>query len=189
MAFDWTKLDGYREDMTLEEKVALLDNFNFESEPGKDYGRLKARFDQTSSELAAVKKQLKEKMTEDERKEAERIATEEATKKELDELRRERAVYQFQQRFAEEKYDAKSAAAMAEALAAGNTDDMFKALRAANDAMTKAIKAELLANTPKPASGGDPEVKDSDSVALAKQIGGQRAAADKLANDIVNHYK
>ena len=26
MAFDWTKIEGYREDMTAEEKLALLDN-------------------------------------------------------------------------------------------------------------------------------------------------------------------
>jgi len=27
MAFDWTKVEGYREDMTAEERVALLENY------------------------------------------------------------------------------------------------------------------------------------------------------------------
>ena len=27
MAFDWTKVDGYKEDMTNDEKVALLEKF------------------------------------------------------------------------------------------------------------------------------------------------------------------
>ena len=26
MAFDWTKIEGYREDMTADEKLALLEN-------------------------------------------------------------------------------------------------------------------------------------------------------------------
>ena len=28
MAFDWTKVEGYKEEMTPEEKLALLDNYN-----------------------------------------------------------------------------------------------------------------------------------------------------------------
>ena len=27
MAFDWTTVDGYREDMSADEKLALLDNY------------------------------------------------------------------------------------------------------------------------------------------------------------------
>ena len=87
MAFDWTKVEGYKEDMSDAEKIALLANFNM-PEPGIP----KATFDKVSSELAGVKKQLREKQTEEERKEAERLAADEATKTELETLRREKAL-------------------------------------------------------------------------------------------------
>ena len=91
MAFDWNQLEGYKEDMTPEEKIALLENYdppapkndpaptpnpapNPDPTPAPKGGATvsKAQFDKVASELAAVKKQLRGKMTEDEQKEYER---------------------------------------------------------------------------------------------------------------------
>lgn len=69
---DITKLDGYREDMTVEEKLELLNNYEI-PEPSKEGLIDKALFDKTSSELALAKKQLKEKLTDEEKKAQELI--------------------------------------------------------------------------------------------------------------------
>ena len=64
MKIDLTKIEGYREDMTAEEKLALLDKYEA---PGADYtGYIKKdTFDKTASELAEAKRKLKEKQTEE----------------------------------------------------------------------------------------------------------------------------
>ena len=75
MAFDWTSIEGYREDMTADEKLALLDSYEAPKDnpappkdnpnpdpapaPAPSKGMVsKAQFDKVSSELAAVKKHL-----------------------------------------------------------------------------------------------------------------------------------
>ena len=92
MAFDWTKIEGYREDMTAEEKLALLDNDpapdptpapkpDPKPDPAPKPGVVsKAAYDKVASELAAAKKQLRAKMTQDEQDEADRLAAETAMK-------------------------------------------------------------------------------------------------------------
>lgn len=187
MAFDWAKVEGYREDMTPEEKIALLASY---VEPQTDgAAKWKAQFDKASSELAAAKKQLKAKQTEEEQKEAERAENEKKVLDELNELRKERTVNQYKQSFMEQKYDAETAEAMAKAIADGDMSGMFKALKKGNEGMEQTIKTELLRGTPKP-GGGDPDSeKLSDGEALAKKIGGMRAAADKATSDVLSHYK
>ena len=61
---DVSKIEGY-ENMTPEQKIAALEGFDT---PDPDYSGYvkKDVFDKTASELAGVKKQLKEKMTDDE---------------------------------------------------------------------------------------------------------------------------
>ena len=72
MAFDWSKIEGYREGMTDAEKLELLEKVGL---PEPTQGMIeKVKFDKVTSELADMKKQLKERMTEDERKESERQA-------------------------------------------------------------------------------------------------------------------
>lgn len=187
MAFDWAKVDGYREDMTPEEKIALLASY-VEPQTG-EATRWKTQFDKVSSELAATKKQLKAKQTEEEQKDAERAEKEKEILEELNELRRERTVNQHKQSFMEQKYDSETAEAMAKAIADGDMEGMFKALKKGNEGMEQTIKTELLRSTPKPKTGDHDHEELSDGEALAKKIGGMRAAADKATNDVLSHYK
>ena len=67
MKIDTSKISGYG-DMTLEEKLAALEGFEYES-PAPDMGeiqRLKDAVSRANSEAAEYKKQLKAKMTDDE---------------------------------------------------------------------------------------------------------------------------
>ena len=61
---DVTQIEGY-ETMTAEEKLKALEEFDV---PDPDYSGFvkKEQFDKAASELATAKKQLREKMTEDE---------------------------------------------------------------------------------------------------------------------------
>ena len=63
---DISKIDGYA-DMTPEQKIATLEAFETEDPDYSGYVK-KDIFDKTASELAAKKKELNEKLTEDEQK-------------------------------------------------------------------------------------------------------------------------
>ena len=67
MAFDFTQLDGFKPEMTADERLALLDKYE---PPKADFtGYIqKPTFDKVASELAEAKRLLKAKMTEDEQK-------------------------------------------------------------------------------------------------------------------------
>ena len=73
MKLDISKIEGYA-DMTPEQKLAALEGYEI---PDPDYSGFvsKETFDRTASELAAKKKELAAKMTEDEKqKQAEQEA-------------------------------------------------------------------------------------------------------------------
>ena len=72
-------IEGY-ENMTAEEKLAALEAMDI-----PDVDKMKSALDKATSEAAGYKKQLRERMTEDEAKEAERAAREAAIQKELEE--------------------------------------------------------------------------------------------------------
>jgi len=186
MAFDWSKIEGYREGMTDAEKLELLEKVGL---PEPTQGMIeKVKFDKVSSELADMKKQLKERMTEDERKESERQAADAALREELETLRRERAFEKHKASFLAQKYDAADAEAMAKALVDNDTDSLFKALTKANDAAEKNLRAELLKGTPPPPTSGKEQPEKSDAIKLAEKLGEADAQAAKAANDGLAHY-
>ena len=186
MAFDWTKVEGYREDMTDAEKIALLEKFSMPSSGGDMIA--KSQFDKVSSELAAAKKQLKERMTEDERKEEERNAADAAMREELANLRQERAFEKHKASFLAQKYDVADAEAMAKALVDGDSDGLFKALSKANATAEKNLRAELMKGTPTPPSGGETKEEKSDAIKLAEQLAAADAQTAKAANDGLAYY-
>lgn len=150
---DITKIEGYAETMTAEEKLALLAKYET---PSPDYtGWIKKdSFDKTASELAEARKQLKAKMTEDERKEAERAASEAATKAELEALRKEKAVSESKAQFLALGYEEKLAAETAKALAGGDMEKVFANQKVHIENVRKIERAAALAGDPKPPAGG-----------------------------------
>lgn len=185
MAFDWTQVEGYRDDMTAEEKVELLTSF--EQKPSDDGKKWKEQFDKASSELAATKKQLRAKMTEDEQREAERAANDAAMKEELEKYRKNDAIRSSKVSLMGMGYDESMADEMADALYNGDNKAIFEAMKKHNEAMQKAMKEEILRGTPTP-PGGDQGESKSGAAMLAERIGKERATADKAANDIISNY-
>jgi len=190
MAFDWSAVEGFNENMTAEEKLALLDNY----EPPKPAEQevkaddtlndnvkqnfkgyvAKAQFDKLSSELAAAKRELKSRMTVEEAKEADRVAAEEALRNELDELRREKKVAANKASFLARGYDDALAEEAAIALTDGDTDTVFALMAKQQTATEKALRAQILKETPAPPSGDnytDEAAKKAEEEKLRKYFG------------------
>jgi uncharacterized membrane protein YukC len=152
MAFDFTKLTGYKPEMTADEKLALLDKY--ETPPADYTGYIKKdTFDKTASDLAEAKRQLKAKQTEDEQKEAARLEAETAIKTELETLRKENAITKSKAEFLALGYDDTLATDTAKALADGDMPKVFANQKAHIENVKKAERAAALADDPKPPAG------------------------------------
>lgn len=175
MAFDWTKLEGYREDMTADEKLALLDNAPDpepeltpapapapKADPKPGYVS-KAQFDKTASELAALKKQMRSRMSEDEVKAEEARIANEAMQEELKTLRREKTVSAHKATFLGLGYDEAEADKMAVALTDGETDELFAGMKRRSVVAEKAMREKILKDTPVPPAGTDPNKAEKEA--------------------------
>lgn len=158
MAFDWSTVEGYKEDMTAEEKLALLDGWTAPQPESQQPINMKGyvakkQFDDLASELAAAKRQLKSKMTEEEAREADRLAHEEAIENELKVLRREKTISSHKASFLAQGYDDALASEAAEALADGDTDQVFALMGKYKVTAEKALRQQILKEVPVPPPG------------------------------------
>ena len=142
------KIENY-ESMTPEEKLAALEAYD----PEKDGFVSKATFDKTSSEAAAYKKQLREKQSDEEAKAAKEAEEKAALLARVEELEKEKKVGTYVNAYLALGYDEKAAKATAEALAKGDMETVFANHKTHNETREKTLRAELLKQTPPPASG------------------------------------
>ena len=179
MSFDWTKIAGYREDMTADEKLALLDTQEednqppAEPEPEKQAPTQpepeqqptikpapnmisKVQFDKVASELAKVKKELRARMSAEEQKEADRMANDEAMRLELEALRREKTLSNYKASYLSQGYDERTAEDAATALADGDMDTVFSLMKKQAITTEKALRAKILKEIPVPPAGETP---------------------------------
>ena len=161
MAFDWTKLEGYREDMTAEEKVALMESYEAPAAPDTSKLIAKTQFDKVASELAEAKKQLRARMTEDEQREETRKTQEAEIMAELESLRKDKKLSTFKASYLAQGYDEENATAAATAMVEDDTDALFAIMRKQASLSEKALRAQLLKETPVPPAGDgdDSEVR------------------------------
>lgn len=151
-------IDGY-EAMTPEQKVAALEAY----EPDMSGFVSKATFDKTASDLAAAKKSLRDRMSEDEAKAAKAAEEHAALLARVQELEQERAVSGYANAYLAMGYSEKLAKTAASALAKGDMDAVFKAQREHAAAREQALRAELLQKTPTPPAGDPaPAMKKED---------------------------
>ena len=189
MAFDWNNVEGYREDMSAEEKLALLDNYeatkqtepeqiieptpepktapkqNTEQTAPKAEKRpgyvSKQEFDKLASDYAAAKRQLRSKMSEDEQREADRQAEIAAREEELKSLRREKTLSMHKASFMGLSLDEKLANEAATALVDGDSDGLFDVLKRYQVGYEKSLRSKILAETPKPPASTDPNGEEA----------------------------
>ena len=154
---DTSKIEGYAE-MTPEQKVAALEAFSM---PDPDYSGYvkKDVFDKTASELAQTKKDLKARMTEEERAKAEHDAELAEYKTKYEELQKEKNIAKNRAEFISAGYDEALAQETAEALEKGDYATVFKNQKAVIENVKKIAKGEAAAKIPTPAGKADEGAK------------------------------
>ena len=138
------------ENMTPEEKVAAYEAY----EPDMSGFVAKSVFDKTASDLAAAKKSLKERMTEDEAKAVKDAEERAALLARVQELEQKEAISTYMTSYLAMGYDEKTAKSSAEALAKGDMETVFANQKKHSENREKNLRAELLKQTPPPAGGG-----------------------------------
>lgn len=150
---DVTKIEGYK-DMTPEQKLAALEAFEIEAPDYSGYVK-KDVFDKTASELAAKKKELNEKLSEDEKTKQKEQEEREELQSKYEKLLHESEVSKFKAKLLGMGYDEKLADETAEAMVSGDTDKVFANQKKHLDNVEKKVRAEALKDTPKPTPDGD----------------------------------
>lgn len=142
------QIENY-ESMTPEEKVAALEAY----EPDMSGWVAKSVADKHASEAADYKKKWREAMSEDEAKKAQEAEEKQALIDRAEKAERELGVINYEKAYLAMGYDEKLARSSAEALARGDMDAVFKNQKIHADTREKALRTELLKNTPPPAAG------------------------------------
>lgn len=150
---DITKINGYA-DMTAEQKIAALEAYETEDPDYSGYVK-KDVFDKTASELAAKKKELSEKLTEDEKAKQKEQEEREDLQAKYDKLLHESEVSKFKAKLLGMGYEEKLADETAEAMVSGDTEKVFANQKKHLDSVEKKVRAEALKDTPKPTGDGE----------------------------------
>lgn len=162
MKIDVTKIEGYA-DMTAEEKLKALEEFDMPDPDFSGYVK-KDLYDKTASELAAKKKELKDKLSDDEKEKLEREQAAQELQSNYDKLLRETNISKATARYLALGYDEKLAAETAEAYVDGDTEKVFANQQKAQAAFEKKVRAEALKDTPKPTPDGDSKTMTLDKL-------------------------
>lgn len=160
MKIDTAKIEGY-ENMTAEEKLAALENFEIEAEKevvtdDAEITRLKQALSKSNSECADWKRKMREKMTEAEQIEANRIENENAMKIELENLRKEKTISNYKAQYLALGYEANLAEKTALAMADGDMNTVFANQQIFNETQKSKIETELLNKQPALSTGSTP---------------------------------
>lgn len=152
---DITKIEGY-EGMTPEEKIKALEAYEIEDVQPDYSGYVKKDvFDKTASELAGVKKQLKEKMTDDEAAKQKEQDEREELQSKYEKLLHDSEVSKNKAKLLALGYEEKLADDTAEAMVTGDLEKVMANQKKHLEAVEKKVRAEALKDTPKPTGDGD----------------------------------
>lgn len=150
---DTSTIEGYS-DMTPEQKIAALEAYE-SAEPDYSGYVKKDVFDKTASELAAKKKELNAKLSEDEKKRRQEQEDREKLQSAYDQLLRDSKISKFKAELLAMGYEDKLASETAEAMVDGDNDKVFVNQKKQLEVVQKAARAEALKKTPKPQPDGD----------------------------------
>ena len=142
------EIEGYSS-MSDAEKLKALEAYDF----GERYVS-KATFDKTASELAAKKKELDARLTDEERKQQEAAAATAQLQASLDAAQKELGLIKNKAKLLALGYDEKLADDTAKAMVEGDTEKVFSNQQLHIKAMEERIRTEILKNAPAPSGGG-----------------------------------
>ena len=147
--------DAYKEGMTFEEVESALESVTIPEDNSAEIERLKNALSKSNSEAAGYKKQLREKMTEDEQKKQKEQEEREELQNKYDKLLRESVTAKTKAKLVAPGYDESLADETAEAMADGDSEKVFANQQKHLASFEKKVRAEALKNTPKPTPDGD----------------------------------
>ena len=147
--------DAYKEGMTFEEVESALESVTIPEDNSAEIERLKNALSKSNSEAAGYKKQLREKMTEDEQKKQREQEEREELQNKYDKLLRESVIAKNKAKLVALGYDESLADETAEAMADGDSEKVFANQQKHLASFEKKVRAEALKNTPKPTPDGD----------------------------------
>lgn len=124
--------------------------------------KLKAALTKASADAAEWKRQFRETQTEAQRAEAERADREQAMREELETLRKEKAVTDYTNKALEVGFDTETAAQAANAMADGDMNAVFDALKAFVEATKTRLNNEALNRQPGLSTGVPPTKNTTD---------------------------
>lgn len=193
MKFDTSTIEGF-ENMTAEEKLNAVLGADLPEPDMSGYVK-KEVFDNKASEAANLSKQLREKMSDEEKKKADADKVLSDLQTQIEDLRKnnetlvkERTIADYTAKFIAQGYDKALAEETAKAMAEGDMTKVFENGEKYKEALEKKIKEELMDKTPKPDGNGG--AKDGDAaVARAREIAKSRNGGNQTYSDIMDKYK
>lgn len=185
---DTSTIEGF-DSMTADQKVEALLKAEIPEKVDMSLYVAKDTADKYATEVAELKKQLKGKMTDDEKAKAEAEAKQTEMEQKYNELLRKSTVAEHTAKFLALGYEEKLARDTAEALFDGDMDKVFANQQKAKEALEKAVKANLVKQDPKPEGAGDNgKGEETDAMKLAQSIGKAKAEGLKASNNILSQF-
>jgi hypothetical protein len=175
---DVTKIEGY-ENMTPEEKLAILEGFEYEDNSA-ELERYKKAVTKANSEAAEFKKKYNERLTAEEQDKIEKDEELNNLRSEIAELKKKDAITTHKSKFLGLGYDEALAEATAIALTEGDMDSFFANQKKHNETREKTIKADLLKNTPTPPTGTGKAMSKNDIMKITDNSERQRIIAENI---------
>lgn len=166
---DVTKIEGY-EQMTVEEKLAAALSVEINA-PTEEIDKLKATLSKANSEAAGYKKQLKEKMSAEEKLAAEQAESTKALKDRIAELERKELVATYKANFMGMGYSEEDATKSAEAMADGDMSVVFAEQKKNLEKQAARIEEETLKKQPSISNGKTPETEDRQLAEMRRYMG------------------
>ena len=145
--------DSYREDMSAEDIISALKDVEMPTDLSLEVDRLKTALSKSNSEAADYKRQLKDRMTEEEVKAKEDAESREKLQKDYDALLRKVSISENKAKLLALGYEDKLADETAEAMVNGELDKVFANQRKHLESVRKELRSELLKEVPPPEGG------------------------------------
>lgn len=149
--------DAYKDGMTVEEIETALENVSMPEDNSEEVERLRNALSKSNSEAANYKKQLREKMSEEEAKKQKEREEREALQAKYDKLLRESLIAKNKAKLLSLGYEDALAEETAVAMIDGNSEKVFANQKKHLDSFEKKIRVEALKDTPKPTPDGGSE--------------------------------
>ena len=182
---DTSTIEGF-DTMSAEDQVKALLGLDIPEKVDLSGYVKKELLDKTSSELAAAKRSLKEKMTTEEAAKAQSDEAMKELQDKYNELLKKTSIAENTAKYLEVGYSPELAKSTAEAIFNGDMDAVLENQKKYNAECEKRFKENIERGLHP--NGGSNTEKDSPEIALAKQLGKRTAEANQVNKNALEHY-